>query len=192
MVPSLPQSGVGFPNIPGVTYNGLETTRYLFNYGPGYYDTGIATINPPVVTAPWQNNAANGPIYPTYVPTTDADGNEISGIRLPDVRVPLQTYTGWALRSAATGLNDGCEGSGQRIPFAATKADRMASGDPRLSIQERYPTFLDYYYKVVKAISDMVNERFMLPEDAPVALNRLLNAGFATGAIKMTADEPEE
>jgi Alpha/beta hydrolase domain len=191
MVPPLPQSGVGFPNIPGVTYNGLQTTRYLFNYGPGFYDTGVATINPPVITLPYQNNAANGPIYTSYVPTTDADGNEIAGIRLPEVRVPLQTYTGWALRSAANGLNDGCEGSGQRIPFPTTKAARTASGDPRLSIEERYPNFLDYYYKVSKAVNDMVAERFILAEDAPGIMNKLLNDGFATGAIKMAPDDEE-
>jgi len=125
------------------------------------------------------------------VPKTDVDGNEIAGIRLPDVARADSTYSGWSLRSGAW-ANDGCEGSGQSVAFPTTKAARTTSGDPRLSIEERYPTFLDYYYKVVKAISDMVAERFMLPEDAPAALNRMLNAGFATGAIKMTADEPEE
>ena len=58
------------------------------------------------------------------------------------------------------------------------------SGDPRLSIEERYPNFFDYYYKVSKAVGDLVAERFMLREDAGVAMNRMLNAGFATGAIK--------
>ena len=191
MVPPLPQSGVGFPNIPGVTYNGLQTTRYLLNYGPNFYDTGVATINPPVMTPSYQNNPANGPIYPTYVPITDSDGNELPGIRLPDVRVPLNTYTGWALRSAANGLNDGCEGSGQRIPLPTTKAARMASGDPRLSIEERYPTFLDYYFKVTQAVNDFVAERFLLREDAQPMANRMLNDGFATGAIHVSGEDEE-
>ena len=65
-------------------------------------------------------------------------------------------------------------------------------GDPRLSIAERYPTFLDYYYKVAQAINDLVAERFMLVEDAGVAMNRMLNAGFATGAIKVLEDDPDE
>ena len=82
---------------------------------------------------PYQNNPLNGPIYNDMIPKTDADGNDIAGVRLPDVRVPLNTYTGWALRPRALGENDGCEGSGQRIPFPATKAAREASGDPRLS-----------------------------------------------------------
>jgi hypothetical protein len=191
LVPPLPQSGMGFPNIPGVTYNGLMTTRYRFNYGPRF-DQGIMDLNPPTVVPSYQNNPLNGPIYNNMIPKTDADGNDIAGVRLPDVRVPLNTYTGWALRSAAFGLNDGCEGSGQRIPFPATKAARIAAGDPRLSVEERYPTFLDYYFKVTQAINDFVAERFMLVEDAPAMANRMLNAGFATGAIKMEPDDAED
>ena len=79
MVPPLPQWRVGFPNIPGVVYNGLKTTRYLLDYGPDYYTLGIPTINPPVFSAPYQHNPNNGPIYPSYVPTTDRDGNDIAG-----------------------------------------------------------------------------------------------------------------
>ena len=129
MVPPLPQSGVGFPNIPGVTYTGLQTTRYRLNYGPNFYATGIPTINPPVITPPYQDNPANGPIYPSYVPTTDSDGNEIAGIRLPELTAPLATYTEWALRSGVW-HNDGCEGSGQYIPFAKTTAHRVGRSAP--------------------------------------------------------------
>jgi len=184
LVPPLPQSGMGFPNIPGVTYNGLMTTRYRLNYGPRFYTEGIMDLNPPTVTAPYQNNPLNGPIYNNMVPKTDADGNDIAGVRLPDVRVPLNTYTGWALR-ADPNKNDGCEGSGQRIPFPATKAAREASGDPRLSVEERYPNFTDYYYRVTQAVNDFVGEGFLLPEDASAMTNRMLNAGWATGAIKL-------
>jgi hypothetical protein len=113
----LPQSGMGFPNIPGVTYTGLKTTRYLFNYGPNFQATGIPTYNPPLFSAPYQDNPANGPIYPSFIPKTDADGNDIAGVRLPRVTVPLATYTGWGLRSGPQ-ANDGCESSGQFIPFA--------------------------------------------------------------------------
>ena len=101
------------------------------------------------------------------------------------------TYTGWALRAAGSGENDGCEAAGQRIPFAATKAAREASGDPRLSIAERYPNFLDYYYKVTQAVNDFAAEGFLLVEDAGAMTNRMLNAGFATGAIKMALDDDE-
>ena len=188
-VPSLsdgtlvPANATGFPTIPGVMNNGLKTTRYLFNYGPNFYATGIPTINPPVITPPYQDNRANGPIYPSFVPKTDSDGNDVAGLRLPDVTVPLATYTGWALRGGAQ-AGDGCEGSGQYIPFAKTKAERMASGDPRLSIEERYPRFSAYYDAVKKAIDDMAARRLMLREDAQRSLDRLVQAGKATGAIK--------
>ena len=180
MVPPLPQSGVGFPTIPGVVYNGLQTTRYLVDYGPNFYSTGIATINPPVFSAPYQDNRTNGPIYPSYVPTTDADGNDIAGVRLPDVTVPLATYTGWALR-AGPQANDGCEAAGQYIPFARTRADRLASGDPRLSVEERYPSFGQYHSAVMRAIDGLVKDRLMLCDDADDAQSRLLAAGLAAG-----------
>src|SRR5437660_10980636 len=135
-------ANTGFPtNIPdafrpglSVTYTGLKTTRYRFNYGVNFYETGIATINPPVITPPYEDNSLNGPIYPSFVPKTDSDGNDIAGVRLPDVTVPLATYTGWALR-AGPQANDGCESSGQYIPFAHTAAARAASGDPRPSVE---------------------------------------------------------
>jgi len=183
LVPALPQSAVGFPKIPGVTYTGLKSTRYLLNYGPDFYRTGIMTINPPAITPPMFDNPENGPIYPTYVPKTDEDGNDIAGIRLPDVTVPLATYTGWSLRGGAQ-AGDGCEGAGQMIAFPKTKADRLASGDPRLSVEERYPSFSMYAVKVKNAVEDMVAKRLMLQEDAQPAVDRLLKAGQATGVMK--------
>jgi len=175
-----PQSAVGFPSIPGVTYTGLKTTRYLLDYGPGFYTTGIATINPPLITPPYQDNPLNGPIYPSYVPKTDSDGNDIAGVRLPDVTVPLATYTGWGLRSGPQ-ANDGCEATGQYIPFAKTAAERLATGDPRPSIEERYPSFGNYYAAVKNAIDKLVKDRLMLCEDADDAQARLLDAGLAAG-----------
>ncbi len=173
LVPALPQAVQGFPKIPGVTYTGLKSTRYLLNYGPDYYKTGIATINPPVIKPPMFENPANGPIYPTYVPKTDADGNDIAGIRLPDVTAPLATYTGWSLRAGAQ-ANDGCEGTGQMIGFARTKAERMATGDPRPSIEERYASTDVYSAAAKKAIDDLVARRLMLQEDAQPGFERMM------------------
>ena len=174
------QSSVGFPNIPGVTYTGLKTTRYLFNYGPTYYTNGIPTINPPLIAPPYEDNPANGLIYPSFVPRADSDGNDIAGIRLPDVTVPLATYTGWALRSGVW-ANDGCESSGQYIPFAATAAARGATGDPRPSVAERYPRFSTYQVAVINALDDLVHDKLMLCEDVPAQITRLLAAGLAAG-----------
>ncbi len=156
LVPPLPQAGTGFPKIPGVTYTGLKTTRYRANYGPNFYATGIPTINPPVFTAPYQDNPANGPIYPSFVPTTDSDGNEISGIRLPELTAPLATYTGWALRSGVW-ANDGC------------------------AVEERYPSFGQYYSAVIRAIDELVKDRFLLCEDTEAMQARLLQAGLNAG-----------
>jgi len=165
------QNLTGFPHIPGVTYTGLKTTRYLFDYGPDFYKTGIPTINPPVIRLPYEDNPANGRIYPSFVPKTDVDGNDVAGIRLPEVQVPLATYTGWALR-AGPHSNDGCEAAGQYIPFPRTKADRLASGDPRLSIEERYENLATYSAMLRKAVDALVSSGYLLPMDAEAAFNK--------------------
>ena len=190
LVRPLPQSGMGFPTIPGVTYTGLKSTRYLLNFGPRFTGQGgIKDNNPPTTAVPLEDNPAIGPIYPTFVPKTDADGNDIAGIRLPDVTVPLATYAGWSLRSGVW-ANDGCEGSGQSVPFPQTKDARLASGDPRLSIQERYGSFAGYYFSLLFAINDMVGRRFMLAEDAPAAFNTGLQKVLAPGSsLKPQAHE---
>jgi hypothetical protein len=186
----------GFPtNIPDpfgetpngkVTYTGLKSPRYRFDLGPGFYDTGIPTIFPPVIIPPYEIDTAvpiisrNGPLYPSFVPKTDSDGNDIAGVRLPDVTVPLATYTGWALRRGAH-ANDGCEAAGQYIPFAKIKADRLASGDPRRSVEERYPSFEKYYNQVKRALETMIKDRLLLCEDADDQLERLVQAGLDAG-----------
>jgi hypothetical protein len=159
LVAALPQSAVGFPNIPGVNYNGIHHTGDLWDFGPRF-DDGILTILPPKLI---------GTPYQIFVPKTDADGNNIAGIRTPDVAVPLATYTGWALRASAPGdpvpIVDGCDASGQRIPFAETKAARLAGGDPRLSLQERYKDHDTYVKLVTSAAQRLEHERLLLDED---------------------------
>jgi hypothetical protein len=80
------------------------------------------------------------------VPAVDSDGNEIAGIRLPDVAVPAATFTGWNLRSESVGAA-GALGrwNGSYFPFALTAEERKQSGDPRLSVAERYPTRYAYW-----------------------------------------------
>ena len=168
LVAPLPQSAVGFPQIPGVAYTGLKTTRYATNG------------NPPAMAPPYEDNPRNGPIYPSFVPRTDADGNDIAGVRLADVSVPLATYTGWALR-AGPQANDGCEAAGQFIPFARTRAERLATGDPRASIEERYPGFEAYRAAIVRSLDDLVRDRLLLCEDAGAEQRRLLDMGLAHG-----------
>ena len=208
-------ANTGFPtNIPDpfketpngkVTYTGLKTSRYLHDFGPGFYEVsnpatfGIPTIFPPVITPPLMPLmtdaavpiiSANGPVYPSFVPNTDKDGNDIAGVRLPDVTVPLATYTGWGLRSGPQ-ANDGCESTGQYIPFPKTKADREASGDPRRSIEERYDSFDNYYNRVKRAVDNLVRDRLLLCEDADDQVERLVNGGLAAGVPKPIGDLPQ-
>lgn len=188
-----------------VTYIGLKTSRYQFDFGPGFYDDsnpatfGIPTIFPPLITPPLMPlmtdaavpiMLANGPVYPSFVPKTDKDGNDIAGVRLPDVTVPLATHTGWALRSGPQ-ANDGCESTGQYIPFPKTEDERKASGDPRRSVEERYPSFDKYLNHVEHAVDDLVEDRLMLCEDAYDQIDRLVQAGLAAGVPPPDGDAPQ-
>jgi len=155
LVRSQSQERVGFRNIPGVTFNGLVTTGDLFDYGPTS-DEGILTTLPPfLVDSP----------YPIFVPRTDTDGNDIAGIRLPEVAVPLATYTGWGLRAKAFAGDDLCDMSGQKIDFQQTEAARLAVGDPRPSIEERYPTHNKYVRNVTSAAIRLYRQRLLLDQD---------------------------
>jgi hypothetical protein len=152
LVPPLPQEGYGFPRIPGIVYNGVHHTGDLWNFGPDF-DKGFLAVLPPKLV---------GTPYPVFVPKADLDGNDIAGIRLPEVAVPVATYTGWALR--ADGL-DGCDANGQKLDFAKTKAERLAAGDPRPSLEERYADHAAYVQRVSQAAQALEHERFMLEED---------------------------
>ncbi len=152
----VPQDELGWPDIPGVTYNGLTTTRYHLDFGEDI-DSGIASNYPPSV--------AGRPAYPLFVSKVDEDGNEVAGVRLPEVEAPVATTTGWALRRAGFSENEGCESNGQHTPFAVTKAERVASGDPRLSLEERYKNHDGYVQAATKAARKLEKQRFMLPAD---------------------------
>jgi len=186
----------GFPtNIPDpfgetangkVTYTGMKSPRYRYDMGPNFYTMGIPSYFPQMVSAPYEIESAvpivtpNGPLYPSFVPKTDSDGNDIAGLRLPDVTVPLMTYTGWAYRRGVW-ANDGCEGSGQSIAFATTLAARQANGDPRPSVAERYPAFADYDGKVITAMNQLIQDRLLLCEDGNSELQRLRTLGVTRG-----------
>jgi hypothetical protein len=96
----------------------------------------------------------------------DSDGNDIAGIRLPAVQVPLGTYTGWNLQPRGLAEDELSGLLGSFIPFAKTKTERSKAKDPRLSIEERYKDQADYVQKVSHAARNLVEERFLLPEDA--------------------------
>ncbi|MXY15842.1 MAG: hypothetical protein F4Y57_02245 [Acidobacteria bacterium] len=161
LVEALPREHLGFPAIPGVHYDGLLSTGDLLDFGPQAGD-GILSVLPPEVTEP----------YPALVPRTDADGNDMAGIRVPDVAAPLATYTGWAVRAAEYAGNDLCDAAGQQIAFPQTRAERLEHGDPRPSIEERYGGRDGYVAAVERAVRALEQDRLLLAEDA----ERLISA----------------
>jgi hypothetical protein len=173
LVPTLPQETQGFPKIPNVVYTGW--------YNP--VDVLDKSTLPPTPVA--------GKSYTILVPKADADGNDVPGIRTLRVQVPSATYTGWALRRAPFAANEDCALTGQYIPFANTKAERVASGDPRLSIEERYGSFWGYYYALADAANRLVAQRYLLAEDAATAFNQMLGDILKSGVLPLNAmDEP--
>ena len=109
--------------------------------------------------------AVKGKEYPVQVPQVDADGNDMGGVRYPDMQVPLGTYLGWALRKSGFAEGELLSTNGCIITFARTKAEREKSGDPRLSIEERYASHAAYVEAVKRAVDGLVKEGLMLPED---------------------------
>lgn len=115
---------------------------------------------------------ATGAFVPTRVAALDADGNELGGIRLPDLTVPLGTHLGWNPRDTATG------GSGQIIPmqgstlpFPATRVERERSGDPRPSIEERYRDRDDYLARVRVEAESLAAARYVLASDVDLLVS---------------------
>ena len=152
-----------FPKIPGLYFPTHAYRPPRLDFGPRFHTEGIADIIPPQVGAPFQ----------TLVPAVNADGNETSGIVLPEVAVPLGTYAGWNLRSPQVGADTMLSPlDGMFIPFAKTKADRMKTGDPRLSLEERYPTHADYLARLTEAAQKLRADGFLLAEDALQIIER--------------------
>jgi len=123
------------------------------------------TKEPPLVGKP----------FLVMVPQVDADGTDLGGIRMPEVAVPLATYTGWNQRTAAMGAPDELvDFAGSYLPFAATKADRERVNDPRPSIEERYSSKESYLAKIKQASAKLIEGRYLLPEDEPAIIKRAL------------------
>ena len=107
-----------------------------------------------------------GPAYVTLVPRVAGDGNEVAGVRLPGVAAPLGTYTGWNVYRAPYLEGELCDREGSFVPFARTRAEREAAGDPRPSLGERYGSQDGYLRRVTEVVRDLLRARFLLPDDA--------------------------
>ena len=139
-------SGIGFPAIPGVTYSGSFNPLHLYDH----------RSVPPV----------QGDPYTVLVARTDADGNMTDGVRHPNLAAPIGTHTGWNLRREGFAKGEQCVGTGSFIPFASNQAERQTSGDPRLSLDERYPNHQAYVRAVSAAADALVRDRLLLRRDA--------------------------
>ncbi len=130
----------------------------------------IPGVQSPDIVTPGRDR---GRELPLLVSRVDADGNELAGIRLPDVAVPLATYTGWNFRSPEVGgTKELVALAGSSIPFAATKEKRITFGDPRKSVEERYDSKDDYLRRVRKAADDLVKDRYLLADDVNAIVAR--------------------
>lgn len=152
-----------FPPIPHVNKPQDVNGAYRLNFGPHWQQNRIFTIEPPIVGKP----------FPVLVPQVDSDGNERDGVRLPEVVVPLATYTGWNLRDPSIGAADqrvAFEGS--YLPFPKTEAERQRTGDPRRSIAARYSSGKDYIARYTAVVDRLIKEHWILEEDRDALIKR--------------------
>jgi hypothetical protein len=167
------QAAMGFPNLPAILASsnpnapfldvGSTTSRFVqalmqYNWGPtlNYSENiGFHSFEPPIVTQ----------VLPQVVPRVDADGNEIGGVPVVLALAPLGTYLGWNITSAGFHQGQVCNYTGGWIPFANTQAQRLATGDPRLSLQERYGNHAGYVAAVTAAADNVMAQGFLLQAD---------------------------
>ncbi|MCU1292899.1 MAG: hypothetical protein JWP08_1749 [Bryobacterales bacterium] len=158
----VPLQVYAFPRIPHLQLPEEATAAYDLDFGPNWQH-GILSIQPPRTVGR----------FPVLVPQVNADGNERDGVQLPELVVPLATYTGWNLRSPMIGApTQRVAFEGSYLPFVKTKAERDKFGDPRLSVAERYSGKTDYIEKFERAAKKLIEEHWLLPEDRDSLLRR--------------------
>jgi len=158
----VPTGKAGWPVIPGVHFPVPYLKTYRLDFGPEW-NKGIVSYEPPRIGKPFVG----------LVPAVDQNGNSRAGIRLPAIEVPVGTYGGWNFRSLSIGSADQLFGEiGSFHPFARNKAERIASGDSRLSIEERYASREEYLSKVEVVARQMVKDRLLLPQDLMDPVNQ--------------------
>lgn len=169
--PAIPANSYGGVARPAARFLGVHNPLPVFDRGPGYKPgeiSGVILKEPPAI--------GTGR-YTALAPQVDADGNDAGGVRDVYVQAPIGTYTGWNLFRDDWYTNGFCALSGSFIPFAATRTEREATGDPRLSLEERYPTPGAYVDSVHNAATALVSQRMLLPDDAA----RLIHEAEAKG-----------
>ncbi len=147
-----------FPAVPNVTVPAAPQKAYRADYGSDFVTKGVASQEPPKL----------GSAFPVFVPQVDADGNDVAGVRMPELAVPLATYTGWNLYNERSGpANVMATTTGSFIPFPRTRAEREKTNDPRPSVEERYGTRDHYLDLVSKSANELVSKGYLIKEDVP-------------------------
>lgn len=154
---------LAFPKIPGVSPPERAHEALRLDFGPRWETERVITKEPPALGKP----------FPAFLPQVNEDGNALAGVRLPELVVPLATYTGWNLRDPKTGMaGERVSFLGAYFPFAKTKSEREASGDPRLSLEERYRSREDYLERFGTAAAKLATDRYILREDLDAIARR--------------------
>jgi hypothetical protein len=176
------RAAIGLPDIPGLAFNDQILNPVLdYDFGPSFNAadlSGVMTTVPPRVRR----------VMPTYVPRVNRDGNETAGVSSVLYQAPLGTYLGWNVISSGFLAGQGCGFQGGYVPFARTKAERLAKNDSRLSLEERYGTREGYVCVVRRAAEQAVADRFLLPEDA----ERLITEATASTVLPVAAESNDE
>jgi hypothetical protein len=149
--------------VPGVPDSIFQRENFAFpvfdyDWGPQFDHaeaSGVPTNVPPVIRK----------VIPMKVPKADADGNEIGGVPTVLVMAPLGTYLGFNITAGGVHQGQVCNYVGGYVPFARTRAERIARGDPRLSLEERYGSHEGYEAAVRAAALKAFAEGFLLPAD---------------------------
>ena len=155
----------GWPEITGAAAPEGYYQPFRLDPGPRWATEGIADHVPPRI----------GPAFQTLVPMIDADGNEIAGVRLPHVAVPLATYTGWNLRDASWGAGGMLtRWMGSYLAFPSNEEERSGVQDPRRSVEDRYPTHDAYVAEVERVCRELVAGGYLLERDAVVLVREAM------------------
>jgi hypothetical protein len=176
------QQALGFPAIPGLVFtDNLPNPLMDLDFGPGFdaaRQTGIPSLAPPAIRK----------VFPTLVVKVDADGNEIAGEPSVQHMAPLGTYVGWNRWAAGGRKGQICNLNGAFFPFPATKADRIATHDPRPSLAERYGTHDGFVCAVTAATRVAQSRRFLREADAV----RLIGQAKASDVLQNVAASEED
>jgi hypothetical protein len=166
-----------WPRIPGFVFPPPRIGIYRLDFGPNW-PGGIVDREPPGIGKP----------FVLSVPAVDADGNDLAGVRTPEIAVPLATHFGWNYRHPSIGASQHLAGEiGSYLPFARRRGDREATADSRQSIEERYQSKTDYLGRITEAALQLVRDGYLLSQDLPDVLARAsAHWDFATPSPETT------